>query len=158
MIVPRDGTAAIVDRMAAGDPRILAIHVEQLPEGWLGKVHALALGAAKASGSWLLFTDADVHLGPGTLRRAMAYAAHHAIDHLAAVPDLWPSSLPVDAILALFCRTFMVAMRLWAVADPKSDAFDRRGGLQSRPPRSTRSHRRILLAADGSGRRRWAWA
>ena len=30
--------------------------------------------------------------------------------------------LPVDATLALFCRTFMVAMRLWAVADPKSDA------------------------------------
>ena len=100
-----------------------AIHVEQLPEGWLGKVHALALGAGKASGSWLLFTDADVHMAPGMLRRAMAYAVHHSIDHLAAVPDLWPSSLPVDAILALFGRTFSVAMRLWAVADPKSDAF-----------------------------------
>lgn len=118
-----DGTAAIVDRMAAGDPRILAIHVEQLPEGWLGKVHALSLGAAKASGSWLLFTDADVHMAPGTLRRAIAYAAHRAIDHLPALPDLWPSSLLVDALLALFARTFMVAIRLWAVADPKSDAF-----------------------------------
>ena len=60
-----DGTAAIVDRMAAGDPRIVAFHVEQLPVGWLGKVHALALGTEKASGSWLLFTDADVHLAPG---------------------------------------------------------------------------------------------
>ena len=148
-----DGTAAIVDRMAAADPRILAIHVEQLPEGWLGKVHALDLGAAKAGGSWLLFTDADVHMAPGTLRRAIAYAAQHSIDHLAAVPDLWPSSLLVDAVLALFCRTFMVAMRLWAVADPKSDAFDRRRGLQSRPPRSAPSNRGILLAADGSGRR-----
>jgi hypothetical protein len=118
-----DGTAAIVDRMAAADPRILAIHVEQLPEGWLGKVNALSLGAAKASGSWLLFTDADVHMAPAALRRAMAYAAHHAIDHLAALPDLWPNSLLVDANLALFCRTFMVALRLWAVADPKSDAF-----------------------------------
>ncbi len=117
-----DGTAAIVDRMAADDPRILAIHVEQLPEGWLGKVHALSLGTAKASGSWLLFTDADVHIAPGALRRAIAYA-HQTVDHLAAMPDLWPSSLPVDATLALFCRTFMVALRLWAVADPKSDAF-----------------------------------
>jgi len=118
-----DGTATIVDRMAQSDRRIFAIHVEQLPEGWLGKVHALALGAGKASGSWLLFTDADVHMAPGALRSAMAYALHHAIDHLAAVPDLWPSSLLVDAILALFGRTFTVAMRLWAVADPKSDAF-----------------------------------
>ena len=118
-----DGTAAIVDRMAAADPRIVAIHVEQLPAGWLGKVHALALGAAKAGGSWLLFTDADVHIAPGMLRRAIAYAAHHSIDHLAAVPDLWPSSLLIDTILALFCRTFVVAMRLWAVADPRSGAF-----------------------------------
>ena len=117
-----DGTADIVNRMAAADRRIVAIHVEQLPEGWLGKVHALNLGASKAGGSWLLFADADVHMAPGTLRRAMAYAAEHSIDHLAAVPDLWPSSLPVDAVMALFCRTFMVAMRLWAVPDPKSDA------------------------------------
>ena len=149
-----DGTAAIVDRMAAADPRILRYHVEQLPEGWLGKVHALDLGAAKAGGSWLLFTDADVHMAPGALRRAIAYAAHHSIDHLAAVPDLWPSSLLVDANMALFCRTFAVAMRLWAVADPKSDAFDRRRGLQSRPPRRAAAYGRIFLAADGSGRRR----
>ena len=118
-----DGTAAIVDRMAQADRRILAIHVELLPLGWLGKVHALALGMAKANGSWLLFTDADVHMAPGTLRRAIAYAAHHSIDHLAAVPDLWPSSLLVDANMALFFRTFAVAMRLWAIGDPKSDAF-----------------------------------
>ncbi len=118
-----DGTAAIVDRMAQADRRILAIHVELLPEGWLGKVHALALGTAKANGSWLLFTDADVHMAPGALRRAIAYAEHHSIDHLAAVPDLWPSSLLVDANVALFFRTFSVAMRLWAIADPKSDAF-----------------------------------
>ena len=118
-----DGTAAIVDRMATADSRILAIHVERLPEGWLGKVHALALGAAHAGGSWLLFSDADVHMAPGMLRRAMAYAGHHALDHMAALPDLWPSSLLVDANLALFCRTFVVVMRLWAVVDPKSDAF-----------------------------------
>ena len=116
-----DGTAAIVDRIAACDPRIVAIHVEQLPEGWLGKVHALDLGVRKASGSWLLFTDADVHMAPGALRRAIAYAAHRSIDHLAAIPDFWPNSLPVDANLALFARTFVVAMRVWAVADPQSD-------------------------------------
>jgi len=116
-----DGTATIVDRMAARDPRIVAIHVEQLPEGWLGKVHALDLGARKAGGSWLLFTDADVHMAPGALRRAVAHAVHHAIDHLAAIPDFWPNSLLVDASLALFCRTFVVGMRVWAVADPKSD-------------------------------------
>ena len=118
-----DATAAIVDRMATGDPRILAIHVEQLPEGWLGKVNALNLGTAKADGSWLLYTDADVHMSPGMLRQAVAYAEHHAVDQVAAVPDMWPSSLPVDACIAMFCRGFVVATRLWGVADPKSGAF-----------------------------------
>ncbi len=118
-----DGTAEIVDRMAAADPRITAIHVEQLPDGWLGKVHALDLGARKAGGSWLLFTDADVHMEQGTLRRAMAYAEHHALDHMAAIPEMWPSSLPVNACVALFSRGFVVATRLWGVSDPKCDAF-----------------------------------
>ena len=118
-----DGTAEIVDRMAAADPRITAIHVEQLPDGWLGKVHALDLGVRKAGGSWLLFTDADVHMEQGTLRQAIAYAEHHAIDHMAAIPEMWPSSLPVNACIALFSRGFVVATRLWGVSDPKSDAF-----------------------------------
>ena len=153
-----DGTAAIVDRMAAADPRILAIHVEQLPEGWLGKVHALDLGAAKASGSWLLFTDADVHMAPGTLRRAIAYAAHHAIDHLAAVPDLWPSSLLVDANMALFCRTFTVALRLWAVGRSEIRRLRRRRGLQSRPPRGPSSTPKDSPGCGWKLATTWAWA
>ncbi len=40
-----DGTAEIVDRMAALDQRITALHVQELPQDWLGKVHALHLGA-----------------------------------------------------------------------------------------------------------------
>ena len=118
-----DGTAEIADRMAAADERITAIHVEQLPEGWLGKVHALDLGATRASGSWLLFTDADVHMAQDMLRRAVAYVQYHEIDHLAAIPKMWPTSLPVDACIALFCRGFVVAARLWGVADRKSSAF-----------------------------------
>jgi glycosyltransferase involved in cell wall biosynthesis len=118
-----DGTAAIVDRLALIDPRILAIHVEQLPAGWLGKVHALALGAEKSHGPWLLFTDADVHMAPGALRTAVAYCMHHEIDHLAALPDLWPSTMLVGANVALFVRSLLVALRLWGVADPKSSAF-----------------------------------
>ena len=147
-----DGTAAIVDRMAAADPRILAIHVEQLPVGWLGKVHALALGTAKASGSWLLFTDADVHMAPGTLRRAIAYAAQHAIDHLAAVPDLWPSSLLVDASPGAVLPH--VHGRHAAVGRRRSEIrrLYRRRGLQSRPPRGPASTPRV---SPGCG---WKWA
>jgi cellulose synthase/poly-beta-1,6-N-acetylglucosamine synthase-like glycosyltransferase len=118
-----DGTADIVDRLAGTDPRILAIHIEQLPEGWLGKVHAMALGTAKSHGAWLLYTDADVNMAPGALRTALAYAAQHDLDHLAALPEIWPSTFLVGINVALFFRSLVVALRLWAVADPKSDAF-----------------------------------
>jgi glycosyltransferase involved in cell wall biosynthesis len=118
-----DATGAIVDRLAMTDPRILAIHVEQLPVGWLGKVHALNLGTEKSHGDRLLYTDADVHMAPGALRAAVAYSLHHGFDHLTAMPDLWPNSLMVAAIVAHFIRSMMVALRVWAVSDPKSAAF-----------------------------------
>jgi hypothetical protein len=38
--------------------------VDQLPEGWLGKVYPVSVGAARAAGDWLLLSDADVHIAP----------------------------------------------------------------------------------------------
>lgn len=118
-----DQTPAIVDRLAAADHRVVALHIRELPEGWLGKVHALAQGVEEATGQWLLFMDADVHLSPGTLRRAVAYSLDRGLDHLAVIPDMWSSSFMVDAAVAMFLRTFAVVTRAWAVGRPDSSAY-----------------------------------
>ncbi len=81
-----DATGAILDRLAAEDPRLAVVHVTALPAGWLGKNHALEAGGRRATGEWILFTDGDVVFGPGALARALGHARTHRLGHLAAAP------------------------------------------------------------------------
>jgi len=118
-----DETGIIIDRIAAADPRVRAIHVTDLPPGWLGKVHALHRGCVAAEGPWLLLTDADVHFSPGVLRRVIAWSVHRQLDHLAAAPEIWPTGLLIDAAVSAFLRSFCIGMRIWAVENPRSGAY-----------------------------------
>jgi hypothetical protein len=118
----RDATGRIADALAARDGRVCVVHVRELPEGWLGKNHALHVGAQTARGEWLLFSDADVHFRPGALRRAVAWSEAHGLDHLAVVPELWQTTFWLDVALAAFGRSFAMSRRVWRVADPRSAA------------------------------------
>jgi cellulose synthase/poly-beta-1,6-N-acetylglucosamine synthase-like glycosyltransferase len=117
-----DGTGALVDRLAAEDDRIKPLHITQLPEGWLGKVHALHQGLGLSIGEWILFTDADVHLEPEAVRKAIAYCEHRGLDHLALFPPAWPGGVLLDAAMAAFARIVLILGRPWAVRDRKSSA------------------------------------
>ncbi|HYV45785.1 MAG TPA: glycosyltransferase [Myxococcaceae bacterium] len=117
-----DETGAILDRIAARDGRVVPVHVTELPRGWLGKLHAMHQGVQRASGEWILFTDADVHFQPGTLRRAVAYAEARGLDHLAALPTVWRSRPLMDAVIAFCLRQIFASFRAWKVEDPDSAA------------------------------------
>lgn len=119
----RDGTGRIVDEIAAGDPRLRAVHVTELPEGWLGKVHALDRGYAATTGEFVLFTDADVHFAPAALRRVVAHAVAREVDHVAVAPELLSRGFLQDALSAAFMTSFLVGT-LAAEADrPGSRAY-----------------------------------
>jgi cellulose synthase/poly-beta-1,6-N-acetylglucosamine synthase-like glycosyltransferase len=117
-----DGTPAILDRSAAADPRVKAVHVTRLPEGWLGKLHALRTGAQAAKGEWILFSDGDAFIRPGALRRVIGYVLANGLDHAAVFPEFYPTGLLLDAATAEFARSLAVVFRLWAIEDPASSA------------------------------------
>ncbi|HYO59607.1 glycosyltransferase family 2 protein [Archangium sp.] len=117
-----DGTSALVDRLAAADARVKALHITHLPEGWLGKLHALHRGAEAATGDWLLFTDADVHFAPDTVRRAMALCEARSWDFLTVLFRLRPTSFLLDTAVSTTMRLIGTAARLHRVADPGSSA------------------------------------
>ncbi|MBX3444410.1 MAG: glycosyltransferase [Planctomyces sp.] len=117
-----DGTAAILARVATDDPRLNVVMIDALPAGWLGKNHALQRGADGSRGEWLLFTDADVVFEQTAVRRGVAYALEHGVDHLAATPVVESPSLWMRAFIPVFSMCFLIYLRAWAIRNPRSAA------------------------------------
>lgn len=118
-----DATGVILNQMAQQDDRIVPIHIHQLPDGWLGKVNALHQGVQRATGDWLLFTDADIYYAPGVLRQSIAYSLHRQLDHLALLADFHSPSLGADIAISGFLGLGLAKWEPHKVEDPNSDVF-----------------------------------
>jgi glycosyltransferase involved in cell wall biosynthesis len=118
-----DRTGAILDARAAEEPRLKVMHVRELPAGWLGKNHALWLGAAAARGEWLLFADADVIMAPDAVSRAVAYAERRGLDNVTILPDTMMPGLLLKGFVCVGIVIFGLALRPWKARDPKSRYF-----------------------------------
>ena len=118
-----DGTGARMDEVAARPEalgKLKIIHLTELAPGWMGKTHAMWTASERASGEWLLFTDADVLFKPATLRRAIAYAEAERADHVVLMPRMI-MKLPGERMMMAFFQTlFIFGHRPWKVSDPKA--------------------------------------
>lgn len=103
-----DRTGEIMDEVASVRRNVNVLHVEQLPEGWLGKNHAVHSGVRRTDGDWLLLTDADVRFRPGTLRRTVAYAEQQGLDHLTLVPRWELQSYWLRGVVAFFYMVLLL--------------------------------------------------
>ncbi len=92
-----DRTAKIVEDFARKDPRIRLIRSKGLPEGWLGKNHACHQLASAASGQYLLFLDADVHIAGDLIPASIAHMEKHSL-----------------ALISIFPRQIMKTAGEWA--------------------------------------------
>jgi glycosyltransferase involved in cell wall biosynthesis len=69
-----DGTASVVRSLMEQIPNLRLLEAGELPDGWVGKNHALWVGVQQANSAWLLFTDADAEHQRDSVSRALQIA------------------------------------------------------------------------------------
>ena len=140
-----DGTARMLKRIQAMHPQLMVHEIAHLPDGWLGKCHALATGAARASGEYLLFTDADVVMEPTTISRAMRHMLDHRQDHLSLIFKNQGGGWLLNCLILEMALGLLFFFRPWRVRDAGSrdymgigafnlvrkSAYDKVGGHES---------------------------
>ena len=117
-----DGTARVLAELAHEEPRLEVVEGAPLPEGWVGKNFAAWQGAQRAVGEWLLFTDADAVLLPGSTAKALEDATANGASMVSYSPaqemkTWWERAL----IPFIFCRLAQL-YSYGAVNDPESPA------------------------------------
>ena len=146
-----DDTGPILARLSSEHPELKVVTVETLPAGWIGKNHALHVGAQSSTGELLLFTDADVSFSPAALRKAVSALEDDRLDHLTVGPRMWSRSLWVGLLIGFFGRAFTVFFRPWEAIDPRSKCYVVLGAfnlVRRRVYEQLGGHRRIALRPD----------
>ena len=146
-----DDTGAILDAIRHDEDRLRVVHVDHLPVGWLGKTHALQLGSDATQAAWILFTDGDVLLEPGTLKRAIRFAEDGGLDHLTVGPDVLAGSTGERLFLGLFGLLFSMQAPIGRIVDMRSRAHAGIGAfnlVRAEAFRAIGGFRRIALSVD----------
>jgi glycosyltransferase involved in cell wall biosynthesis len=125
-----DGTGHVLDNFANRDSRLRVIHITELPSGWLGKPHALNSAYQLATSSWFVFTDADVHFAPDSLRRIMTLATTRKLDHLALMTQMTMIGFWEKVVMTFFGLGFTLGTEPWQASNPKSSKFTGIGAFQ----------------------------
>lgn len=146
-----DETGGILDRMAASNPQLRPLHINELPPGWLGKNHALDFAARQATGDFLLFTDADIVMHPTAIRRAVSYAERERRDHITLGPEGHMPGVMLNAFLGVFGLFFALFSKPWKAADPRSSRFIGIGAfnlVRAEAYRRIGGHQKIRMRPD----------
>ena len=125
-----DATLEILNTFAQRDTRLKVVHISDLPQGWLGKPHALEMAYRESSGEWLVFTDADVQFAPDLLRRSLALIKQERSDHLTLLAGLDLRGFWEPTAVGYLGVCFALGVRPWRVSNPKSKVYMGVGAFQ----------------------------
>ena len=79
-----DGTSSLIKAFAHDGVRF--VQGDPLPEGWLGKNHALNNLLHEASGTYVLFMDVDTRISKDTIGQLVAYAQQEDAKMVSVLP------------------------------------------------------------------------
>jgi hopene-associated glycosyltransferase HpnB len=126
-----DGTAAWVAGLAATQPeRLQLIEAPSLPRGWSGKLHALQTGLQQSDwADYVLFTDADIHHTPSSLRFLVARALESDLDLHSQMVRLRCESLWEKLLIPAFVYFFAMLYPFNWCNDPQRKTAAAAGGV-----------------------------
>ena len=119
-----EASAAAANARAA----FVLIAAGPLPQGWAGKVHAMEAGARAASGSYMLFTDADIVHAPGVLGALVRESEAAGLGLNSRMALLAAESFWERLLAPAFVHFFALLYPFRAVADPRSRCAAAAGG------------------------------
>jgi len=82
-----DRTLEILKKLETRIPQLRIVEAPPPPAGWVGKNHAVWLGAAQVTQPWLLFTDADATLSEGACAKAVSLARENDASLVSFSPE-----------------------------------------------------------------------
>ena len=83
-----DKTGEIIEKFAKQDSKIVHVSARKKPENWMGKNWACMEGFKKATGSLLLFTDADTKFEKNVITLTVSHLQSEELDALTVIPRL----------------------------------------------------------------------
>jgi len=86
--VSSDDTLLKLNNLCDKDERLRILESPFKIKDWIRKSSALwqAVGITPLDTRWILFTDADIHINPSTVSKAVSYAESRGIDFLTCIP------------------------------------------------------------------------
>ena len=117
-----DGTSGIVRGLMEKIPNLRLLESDGLPDGWVGKNHALWIGVQQAKSAWLLFTDADAEHEGNSISRALQIGHEQDVDLVSFSPQQVTESWYEKALIPYIYLRLAKRFSYEKVNDPSSPA------------------------------------
>jgi glycosyltransferase involved in cell wall biosynthesis len=117
-----DATASVVRSLMEKIPNLRLLESSGLPDGWVGKNHALWLGVQQAKCAWLLFTDADAEHERDSVSRALQIAQEQSVALVSFSPEQITETWYEKALIPFIYLRLAKRFSYEKVNDPNSPA------------------------------------